>query len=138
MIYLAKEEAVEWARKEDKRWAAAFELHLVTTYHPPKGLAQQALSEIHETVTEAGRPAEELLGDPRQYAAQLAGPRRARRARRRKTYAAVAFALAIAVANVDALRGLDVTSFWFWIGLVAMVFSVVNAVVLYGDFRRHR
>ncbi|MEU5427658.1 hypothetical protein AB0H73_18945 [Streptomyces olivoreticuli] len=129
---------MEWARREDERWAAAFKLHLVTTYDPPKGLAQQALSEIHETVTEADRPAEALFGDPRQYAAQLVGPHRARRARRRKTYAAVAFALTITVASTDALRGLCMTSFWFWIGLLAVVFSVVNAVVLYGDFRRHR
>ncbi|WKK26315.1 hypothetical protein QZH56_12370 [Streptomyces olivoreticuli] len=336
--------AIQWVRKEDERWAAAFELHLVTTCHPPRGLAHQALSEIHEMVTEAGRPAEELFGDPRQYAASVAadridethtsrvdlagatpgerftdavviagfmgltlstvrwardglwldvssaslagvgvvtaaalvfclalalrtagrvramraclaisivgavggaaaasaasehvlfslpalvplaasvvvmvgayrlphatadrwftpargggseqwmqqldgllrgrhgmqvkdarehvaevrshlagkagltaqgefgdveayaaglagGPRRAWRAQRRKAYSAGAFALAIAVANVDALRGLDVASFWFWFGLLAVVFSVANAAWLYGDFRRRR
>ncbi len=129
---------MEWTRKEDEKWAATFKLHLVTTYDPPKGLAQQTLSEIHETVTKADRPAEALFGDPRQYATQLAGPHRAQRARRRKAYAAGAFALTITIASTDALRGLDVTSFWFWIGLLAVAFSVINAAVLYRDSRPGR
>ncbi|MEU7134411.1 hypothetical protein [Streptomyces sp. NPDC046261] len=66
---------IQWTRKEDERWAAVFELHLVTEYHPQKNLADQALSEVHEMVTEAGRSAEDLLGDPRQYAASVAADR---------------------------------------------------------------
>lgn len=67
--------AIQWARKEDERWAAAFRLHLVMRSRPPKGLAEQALCEIHERVTEAGRPAEDLFGDPRRYAASVAAVR---------------------------------------------------------------
>ncbi|MFH8343712.1 hypothetical protein [Streptomyces sp. NPDC018045] len=66
---------IQWARKDDEKWAAAFELHLVMQFHPPKGLAHQALSEIHEMVTETGRPAEKLFGEPRQYAASVAAER---------------------------------------------------------------
>ncbi|MEU5417915.1 hypothetical protein ACFY1P_05095 [Streptomyces sp. NPDC001407] len=150
--------AIQWDRKEDERWAAAFRIHLVTTSHPPEGLAEQALSEVHETVTETGRPAESLFGAPRRYAASVAadrideahtgavalegtarlagGPHRARRAQRRKAHAAVAFALALAVASSDALRSLDVTSFWFWSGLLAVAFTVAQAASLYRDSRR--
>ncbi|MGW2368778.1 hypothetical protein ACWCZ5_24760 [Streptomyces sp. NPDC001667] len=67
--------AFQWDRKEDERWAAAFRIHLVTTSHPPEGLAEQALSEVHETVTETGRPAESLFGAPRRYAASVAADR---------------------------------------------------------------
>ncbi|MFB7632560.1 hypothetical protein ACFC0M_16675 [Streptomyces sp. NPDC056149] len=66
---------IRWAQKEDERWAAAFELHFITKFHPPKGLANQVLSEVYEAVTETGQPAGDLFGEPRQYAACVAADR---------------------------------------------------------------
>ncbi|WP_406401399.1 hypothetical protein OH805_20355 [Streptomyces sp. NBC_00879] len=67
--------SIQWTREEDERWAAAFELELVLKHNPQKGLADQALSEVHEMVTETGRSARELFEDPRQYAASVAAER---------------------------------------------------------------
>ncbi|MGW2883036.1 hypothetical protein ACWDBP_44130 [Streptomyces sp. NPDC001233] len=66
---------IRWAHKEDERWAATFKLHLVTEFHPPKGLADQVLSEVHEAVTETGQLASDLFGEPRAYAARVAADR---------------------------------------------------------------
>ncbi|MCX4584567.1 hypothetical protein [Streptomyces sp. NBC_01481] len=67
--------SIKWTREEDERWAAAFERELVLKHNPQKGLADQALSEVHETVTETGRSARDLFDDPRQYAASVAAER---------------------------------------------------------------
>lgn len=64
-----------WARKEDERWAASFKLRFVSEFHPPKGLVEQVLSEVHEVVTETGRPARDLFGEPQAYAAGVAADR---------------------------------------------------------------
>ncbi|RSO03351.1 hypothetical protein DMH18_37705 [Streptomyces sp. WAC 06783] len=69
---MAATSGVRWARKEDERWAAAFTLRLVTEFHPPKGLVDQVLSEVHETVTGTGHLAKDLFGEPRAYAARVA------------------------------------------------------------------
>ena len=66
---------IRWTREEDETWAANFELELVLKYNPQKGLADQALSEVHEMVTETGRSAQDLFDDPRQYAASVAAER---------------------------------------------------------------
>ena len=66
---------IRWTREEDETWAANFELELVLKYNPQKGLADQALSEVHEMVTETGRSARDLFDDPRQYAASVAAER---------------------------------------------------------------
>uniref|UniRef100_A0AAU2VFJ3 Integral membrane protein n=1 Tax=Streptomyces sp. NBC_00003 TaxID=2903608 RepID=A0AAU2VFJ3_9ACTN len=66
---------IQWAHKEDERWAASFKLRFVTEFHPPKGLVDQVLSEVHEVVTETGRPARDLFGEPRAYAARVAADR---------------------------------------------------------------
>ncbi|MEU2793974.1 hypothetical protein [Streptomyces sp. NPDC007100] len=72
---MAATSGIRWGRKEDERWAAAFTLRLVTEFRPPKGLVDQVLSEVHETVAETGRPAKDLFGEPGAYAACVAADR---------------------------------------------------------------
>ncbi|HLL64355.1 MAG TPA: hypothetical protein VK453_01265 [Micromonosporaceae bacterium] len=59
-----------WPGEEDANWAAAVELRLALGL-VPDDLADQALGEAHEAVTETGRPARELFGDPASYARSL-------------------------------------------------------------------
>ncbi|MBZ4320103.1 hypothetical protein [Streptomyces huiliensis] len=69
------------------------------------------------------------FGDVETYAAGLAaGPRRTRRAERRKALGAAGFALAVGVAGFDRLRAADLTSFWFWLTAAALGFAVVEVV----------
>ncbi|MGW2816042.1 hypothetical protein [Streptomyces sp. NPDC001415] len=68
----------------------------------------------------------------------VAGPRRTERALRRKAHLAGILAAAIAVANLDALRSAEVTSFWFWAGALATAFTLGYAAVQYRDFRHQR
>ncbi|MEU6735900.1 hypothetical protein ABZ929_22375 [Streptomyces physcomitrii] len=68
-------DTIDWAREEDARWAAAFELRLVLHHEVPSALPGQALAEVRELTEESGAPAEELLGDPRAYADSVAAER---------------------------------------------------------------
>ncbi|WP_438295862.1 hypothetical protein [Streptomyces sp. HUAS TT7] len=72
---MAATAGIRWARKDDERWAASFKLRFVTEFHPPKGLVDQVLSEVHEAVAETGQPARDLFGEPRAYAARVAADR---------------------------------------------------------------
>ncbi|MFD7340215.1 hypothetical protein ACFV98_30100 [Streptomyces violascens] len=72
---MAATAGIQWARKEDERWAASFKLRFVTEFHPPTQLVDQVLSEVHEAVTETGQPARDLFGEPRAYAARVSADR---------------------------------------------------------------
>lgn len=64
-----------WPRPEDGQWAAGFRLRLLLRHDPPDGLDDQVLAEVHEAVTDSGRSAHELFGDPGDFAAQIAAER---------------------------------------------------------------
>ncbi|MET7638550.1 hypothetical protein [Streptomyces sp. NPDC005438] len=67
---------IQWERAEDRRWAATFETELVLRHEAPAGLAAQVLGEVRQLVHEAGEPSlDELLGDPRVYADEVAAER---------------------------------------------------------------
>ncbi|MET8981553.1 hypothetical protein ABZX85_38770 [Streptomyces sp. NPDC004539] len=57
-----------WQRADDEQWASVVELRLALDPRVPDGLPDQVLAEAHEAVTETGRPAADLFGDPDAYA----------------------------------------------------------------------
>ncbi|MEV0120678.1 hypothetical protein AB0I16_03835 [Streptomyces sp. NPDC050703] len=67
--------SLTWTREEDEDWAATVEVRLVLRHDAPVGLADEVLAEAHEIVTEAGRPAPEVLGTPEEYARTVAAER---------------------------------------------------------------
>ncbi|MGH4029533.1 hypothetical protein ACQB60_11430 [Actinomycetota bacterium Odt1-20B] len=102
-----------WAREADEEWAAVVELRLVLDHDAPAGLADTVLAEAHEVVTEAGLPAEEVLGAPEAYARAVARERISEERR----------------ARVDAhglLPGERVTASLAVLGGVGLILSVVR------------
>lgn len=67
--------AINWPTEEDSRWAARLELRLALDHGGSGDLAQEVLAEAFEAVMESGRGAEDLLGDPAEYAAEVAAER---------------------------------------------------------------
>ncbi|WP_240134279.1 hypothetical protein [Streptomyces sp. MUM 178J] len=65
---MTTQEKLNWPRDEDETWAAAVELRLALAPHSPEGLAGRVLAEAYEAVTETGRSARELFGEPEAYA----------------------------------------------------------------------
>ncbi|WP_371649099.1 MULTISPECIES: hypothetical protein [unclassified Streptomyces] len=64
-----------WTCKDDERWAAQFELALAYHHNPPDGLADAALTEVHEIAAEAGQPIRKVVGEPNAYADTVAAER---------------------------------------------------------------
>ncbi|WP_267244188.1 hypothetical protein [Streptomyces sp. PR69] len=65
---MTAKEKLNWPRDEDEKWAAAVELRLALAPHSPDGLADRVLAEVYEAVTETGRSARELFGEPEAHA----------------------------------------------------------------------
>ncbi|RII11929.1 hypothetical protein DSC45_26890 [Streptomyces sp. YIM 130001] len=64
-----------WPHEEDEQWAAAVQLRLALDQHAPVDIAHEVLAEAHDAVTEAGRSAPDLFGDPAEYARAAADER---------------------------------------------------------------
>ncbi|MFE9370491.1 hypothetical protein ACFYM2_12045 [Streptomyces sp. NPDC006711] len=64
-----------WTHKEDEQWAARFELALACRHDAPSGLAEEVLAEVRELAAEAGRPVQDVAGDPDAYADTVAAER---------------------------------------------------------------
>ncbi|PWG13247.1 hypothetical protein DF268_12775 [Streptomyces sp. V2] len=59
---------VTWQRAEDERWAAVVEARLLLDPRVPDDVPPRVLAEAHEAVTDSGRTATDLFGDPYAYA----------------------------------------------------------------------
>ncbi|WP_416970092.1 hypothetical protein [Streptomyces sp. 4F14] len=59
---------VTWQRKDDEQWAAVVEFRLALDPQVPDDLPTRILAEAHEAVTESGRTATDLFGEPDAYA----------------------------------------------------------------------
>ncbi|GAQ53150.1 hypothetical protein [Streptomyces acidiscabies] len=57
-----------WQRAADEQWAAAVEARLLLNPQVPEDLPARVLAEAHEAVTDSGRTATDLFGDPHDYA----------------------------------------------------------------------
>lgn len=68
-------EKLSWPCEEDEEWAAAVEVRLALDEHVPDGLAHQVLAEALDAVTETGRTARDLFGEPSAYARTAARER---------------------------------------------------------------
>ncbi|MFI6649989.1 hypothetical protein ACIBI8_20540 [Streptomyces sp. NPDC050529] len=63
---------LSWPTEGDETWAARFTLALTLEHYAPEGLRERTLAEVHDVAVESGMPAQELFGDPDDYAATVA------------------------------------------------------------------